>query len=207
MIGVIGAGGHAKVITDILQASFTNTKLVFFSRNPHCSHPFFQQFNHVDDHKATIRRLSEHIVQWHVAIGDLDIRKEKVHMLEQLQYELLTAIHPATTLAPSCQIGDGSAVMAGCIVNSDTVIGQGCIINTGSIIDHDCRIDPFVNIGPGCRLAGGVTIGEGTELGTGAIVIPNVTIGKNCIIGAGSVVIRHIPDGSRAVGVPAQRID
>lgn len=206
MIGIIGAGGHAKVITEALCSSDPNRLVVFFSSDPVKSDAFFKRYPHYEDRIDQLSSFRSKIHAWHAAIGNIRVRKAKIDLLDQLQYKLIRAVHSSAVLSPTCKVENGTSIMAGCIINSDSRIGKGCIVNTSTSIDHDCNIGNFVNIGPGCRLAGGVTIGDETELGTGVTVIPNVTIGKNCIVGAGSVVIRDIPDGSRVAGVPAKPI-
>jgi acetyltransferase EpsM len=47
-------------------------------------------------------------------------------------------------------------------------------------------------------------VGEGTQIGAGAVVIPNVTIGSWCMIGAGTVIIKDIPNGATVVGNPGR---
>lgn len=53
---------------------------------------------------------------------------------------------------------------------------------------------------------GKIHVGAHTFIGARCIIMPGVTIGERCVIGAGSIVTKDIPDGSVAVGVPAQII-
>lgn len=198
MIGIIGNGGHAKVVTDI-----------FLRNNPYETFLYFSKEmgeQTLIDSEQNLQKYLKTIDKWHVAIGDAHIRHNKLEWLFQHHANVISAIHDRSVISDTAKIGAGSSVMAGSIINPYAYVGKGCIINTGCTIDHDCRISDYVNIGPGCHLAGGVNIGEFSILGTGAIVIPNVTIGKHCTIGAGAVVIENIPDGCTAVGVPAKII-
>lgn len=51
-----------------------------------------------------------------------------------------------------------------------------------------------------------IKIGCNVFIGKKTIIMPNTTIGDNCIIGAGSVVRGNIPEGSVAMGNPAEII-
>jgi acetyltransferase EpsM len=206
MIGIIGAGGHAKVITDIFKSQKPNERIVVFTMSPEAVDPYFLEYD-IEQDLETVRMSHRSILTgWHVAIGNPHIRRSKVEWLLRAGCPVISAVHETSVLAVSSMLGIGSSVMAGSIVNPDAVIGRGCIINTAAGIDHDCQIGDYVNIGPGCRLAGNVSVGRLSELGTGTVVIPGIRIGKGCVIGAGTVVTRDVPDYSKAVGVPARII-
>ena len=166
----------------------------------------FGKYDLYQDSLNSILKWSIKVDSWHVAIGNPNIRKEKIDLIRSYDLPIISVIHSKSIISKSSKIGLGSSVMAGVVINPEVTIGENCIINTSSSIDHDCKIDNHVNIGPGSHLAGNVTIGELSDLGTGTIVIPNKNIGKRCIIGAGSVVISDIPDDCIAVGVPAKII-
>ncbi|KRE46293.1 acetyltransferase [Paenibacillus sp. Soil522] len=206
MIGIIGAGGHAKVITDIFRSQKPNERIVFFTMLPEAVDPYFLACEIEKDSEHVQMSYRSVLTGWHVAIGNPHIRRSKVEWLLRTGCPVITAVHVSSVLAVSSKLGVGSSVMAGSIVNPDAVVGRGCIINTAAGLDHDCQIGDYVNIGPGCRLAGNVSVGKLSELGAGAVVIPGIRIGKGCVIGAGTVVTRNLPDYSKAVGVPARVI-
>ncbi|WP_181348843.1 acetyltransferase [Thalassobacillus sp. CUG 92003] len=203
MIGIIGAGGHAKVITDIFQLTCPHHRLVYFTSSPAQLEGTPTTFS---DSLDSLQSEASTITGWHIAIGSPSIRKHKADQLTAQHLSLITAIHPKSVIAKSSVIGAGSSIMAGAVVNPSSTIGENCIINTSSSIDHDCSIASYVNIGPGSHVAGNVQIESLSDLGAGTIVIPNIRIGKGCVIGAGSVVITDIPDDCTAVGVPAKVI-
>ena len=185
-----GASGHAKVIIDILHASGIKLKGMF------------------DDDK-TINQLITFPVshEWKgespivVSIGNNEIRKQ---IVQKLNCDFGTVIHPSSIISPEAKIGGGSVVMQGAIVQSGARVGKHCILNTGASVDHECVIDDFVHISPKATLCGNVRIGEGAWIGAAAVVIPGVKIGKWAVIGAGSVVVDDIPDGVVAFGNPCR---
>lgn len=205
MIGIIGTGGHAKVVADIFRRAGMK-RITFFSNCPGAAEKIFWQEPVLPDSPESIGNSLRRIGGWHVAIGDPNRRKEKTELVLSLGGRLLSAIHDRCVIAEGVIIGNGSAVMAGAVINSGTVTGQSCIVNTAASVDHDCTIADYVSIGPGCRITGGVAIGELAALGAGAVVIPGKKIGGSCIIGAGAVIITDVPEGCVAVGVPARTI-
>ena len=191
-IAIYGAGGHVKVILDILKANRV-TVSTLIDDNP----------NIYRLREIPVIHSAEGISTLIIGIGNNRIRKR---IAENVHCKFGTAIHPTAIISPYAEIGTGTVVMQGSIVQTESRIGHHCIINTGASIDHECRLDDFVHISPRCTLCGNVRIGEGAWIGAGTTVIPGVTIGKWSIIGAGSVVVNDIPDNVVAYGNPCRII-
>lgn len=202
MIGIIGASGHAKIIVDILQRKEPSQSFIYFSSQQPAEQ--LKDSVHYQDTLENLHYYRNKVDAWHVAIGNPHIRKAKMEFMFLHEFRLIRALHDQSIRAEQTFIGEATSIMAGVVVNPYASIGKGCVINTMASVDHDCVVDNYVNLGPGCRLAGGVQVGELSDVGTGAIVIPNKRIGRNCMIGAGAVIISDIPDNSVAVGVPAK---
>lgn len=192
-INLYGAGGHAKVILDIVEAQGNEVGVVY-DDNP--------QSDIINGKKIVKPHglLSTPII---ISIGSNIIRK-KIAQNNDLDYA--TAIHPSAIISPYSKIGAGTVIMQGSIVQSDVVIGNHCIINSGSSIDHECVIGDYVHISPHATLCGNVKIGEGSWIGAGTTIIPGIKIGEWCVIGAGSTVIFDVPDNTVVVGSPAKEI-
>lgn len=192
-LAIIGNGGHAKVIKDMI---FTN-KCNFrgFYDDQHSTSEFYL---------GSISKISECKDSIICAIGSNEIRKRIATEYPKLYWD--TIIHPSAILSTSFFIGMGSMICAGAIIQPDTSIGRHCIINTKVSIDHDCLIGDFVHIAPGSTLCGNVKVGELTFIGAGTTVKNGITIGKNVTIGCGSNVVKDIPDNCVAYGNPCKVI-
>jgi sugar O-acyltransferase (sialic acid O-acetyltransferase NeuD family) len=202
---VYGAGGHGKVIIDILRLGGFSVLAV------------------VDDDPAkdgtellgipvslpthTLPALFERGVRnMVIAVGNNAIRASLAARLIDMGFSLCSAIHPSAVIDATVTIGPGTVVMAGVVINSEARIGSNAVLNTQCSVDHDCVIGDHTHISPGVNLGGNVTVGQSAHIGIGASVLPNLTIGKNAIIGGGAAVIRDIADHVTAVGVPAVEI-
>ena len=78
------------------------------------------------------------------------------------------------------------------------------ILNGGVTMGSNCTLRPGVVIG---NLHGGDDIsvlGDSVEVGVGAKILGRIRIGNNAKIGANAVVVHDVPDGAKAVGVPAR---
>ena len=188
-----GAGGHCKVVMDILECMGEKIDFVVDDNPPDSS------FRLVPCKLPD--GCFDRVI---ITIGDCNIRKDISRKIKVNRY--LTALHPSAIISPHCFVGDGTVIMPGVIINSDVIIGKHCIINTKSSVDHECRVADFVHIAPGATLSGNVDIGECSWIGVGTCVKQGIKIGSNCIIGAGSVVVRNIPDNVIAYGNPCKVI-
>lgn len=186
---IIGAGGHGKVIADIVRAS--GDEMVGFLDDDLDRKPL-----------GPISDYSKYDLEFVIGIGNADVREE----LSSLPCKWYTAVHPSAVISPETVIGEGTVIMPNAVVNAGSIIGQHCIVNTGAIVEHDNRIDDFAHISVGVRMGGTVHIGKKTWVGIGATVINNINICDNCIIGAGAVVIRDILKKGTYIGIPARMI-
>ncbi len=196
---IIGAGGHAKVIADIILCSGDNL-IGFLDDDKKKQDKTIYKGHKVIGRIADFRKYEDGY--FIIAIGDNNVRAK---IADWLDAKIYTAIHPKATIADTVEIGEGTAVMAGAVINADTKIGRHCIINTSCSIDHDNMIDDFVHISPGAHLAGKVYIGNYSWICAGATIINNINIRNDVIIGAGATVIENINHPGTYIGTPARR--
>lgn len=204
---IIGAGGHAQVVADILLRMRDSGESVepqgFLDDNPELQH-------HELLGLPVLGTISDLALVPHesilVAIGANGARRTLYERFRQQGERFAIARHPSAIIAPSAQIGPGTTLCAGAIVNPGALVGANVILNTASSIDHHNRIGDHAHIAPGSHLGGDVEVGEGAFIGIGATVMPQRRIGAWAIAGAGAVVHADLPDHAVAVGVPARII-
>jgi sugar O-acyltransferase (sialic acid O-acetyltransferase NeuD family) len=202
-IGILGAGGHAKVVADAIQAAGRHYVAGFFDDDPlrHGKVCFgFPVLGAIDAWR------SHSIDSLVVGIGDNRKRKLQYNRLIAAGANLTTVVHPATTIGRGVELGSGTVVFAGVVVNCDTIVGPNNILNTSCSVDHDCVTGGHSHIAPGANLAGQVRLGEGVFIGLGAKLIPGIVVEDWAIVGAGAVVIRDVAKDSKVAGVPARII-
>ncbi|MDY8044713.1 acetyltransferase [Paenibacillus polymyxa] len=201
---VFGAGGHAKVIVDILRSCGEEIIGVL---DDHCKEEAWNGLPILGDRNQIAQLLSLYPeALFVVAIGDNTTRRKIVSQLKAASVQFGNAVHPSAVVAPSAFIGEGTVVMPNAVINADAYVGEHVIVNTAATIDHDCRIEDFVHISPGAHMAGGVQIGCCAHIGIGASLIPGVRVGCDTIVGAASCVIRDLPEKVTVVGCPARVI-
>lgn len=198
---IIGAGGHGKVVADIIKLNGDNV-VGFLDDKPANLLPHFNVLGKVSD----VEKYQDCYV--FIAIGNNAIRAS---IDRQYDLNLYTAIHPSAVVAADTKIADGCVIMANAVLNSGSMLGRCGILNTAATVDHDCNIGAYAHISPGVHVAGTVNVCHGTWLGIGSIISNNVNIKggnleNNIMVGAGSVVIKDIEKPGTYFGAPAKLI-
>jgi sugar O-acyltransferase (sialic acid O-acetyltransferase NeuD family) len=205
---IIGAGGHSKVIVDIIQNEQKYKIAGFIDNNLPIGHKVLDY--KVLGKEEEINNLinEQEIFGGVIAIGDNFIRSNVEKKIKQLcnEFKFINCIHPKSNIAFNVVMGEGNVVMAGATINTSSEISNHCIFNTNCSIDHDNRIANFASIAPNGVTGGNVEVGEFSAIGIGATVKQNVSIGYNCIIGASSLVNKDTKSNSVYYGIPAKFI-
>lgn len=205
---ILGAGGHGRVVLDILNLAGRYRAVGFLDNNPAIRGRRVDGlvvYGGIDDLPRFAAELDCAGVI--VAIGDNGVRRGLARDAEQAGIRLINAIHPSAAIAGTARLGENVVVAAGAIIGANCQIGDSVILNTGAVVDHQTMIGEGAHVCPGARIAGRVIIESGAFVGIGATVIPKIRIGNEAIIGAGAVVIEDVPPLATAVGAPARTID
>ncbi|MBI5302886.1 MAG: acetyltransferase [Chloroflexi bacterium] len=205
---IIGAGGHAQVVADIL--------LSMRERNP-----AIEPIGYMDDDAnlqaqvllglPVLGIVSDLSIIEHdavvIAVGNNHLRQQLYTRLRDQGERFFAAIHPSALLARQATVGEGCVICAGAIVGTGSTIGEGVILNTACSVDHHNLISAFAHVAPGAHLGGQAQIGQGTLVGIGATVMPRQSVGSWSIVGAGAVVTRPVPSNVTVVGIPARILE
>ncbi len=204
---ILGAGGHGRVVLDILSLAPRRRVVGFLDNNPAIAGRRIDGipvYGPIDDLQRVAGELDISGVV--VAIGDNGTRRELTRRVRASGVALVNAIHPAATLASTVLLGKNVVIAAGAVICDRCQVGDSVILNTGCIVDYQTMVGEGSHVCPGVRIAGRVKVESGAFVGVGATVVPNVTLGCECIVGAGAVVISDVPALATVVGVPAQPI-
>jgi UDP-perosamine 4-acetyltransferase len=203
----IGAGGHAKVVLEILRHDAHYRLAGLLDRN---SELWGKQISGIpvlggDDLLENIfTKGIRHAFLGIGTTGNTAVRQQLYEKATQIGFLFIQTIHLNAIVSPTVKIGCGVTIMAGAIINADAHIGNNVIINTGAVVEHDCVIGDHSHVATGALLAGGVSMGFGSHVGVGASVRQNIRIGSNSIVGAGATVVKNVPDRTIVAGVPAR---
>jgi len=200
-ISIIGAGGHSKVIIDIIHELDNYNIIGIYDDNKIGYFSGIKIIGKISEIENKENKENDYFI---IGIGNDKIRKKISEEYNQLKWAIL--IHPKTIIAKTSTIKEGTVVCAGAIIQTEVEVGKHCIINTNCSIDHESIISDYCSICPSSTICGQVKVGESSFIGANSTIIQTIEVGKECIIGAGSVVIRNISNNSKVVGNPAKVI-
>jgi len=195
---IIGSGGHAAVIFDIVQTYQDVEVIGCADSNPekldsevvHGCHVVVQQ-------KDVLRQCPPETTALLIAIGDDRTRARVAVDFANMGYAFASAVHPSANIGINSHVGAGVTVMPSAVIGPRCVIGDQAIINTASLVDHDCRIGRTSHVAPGARLGGGAWVGEQTLVGIGSSVNKQIKIGDRAVIAVGCVIISDVEDDQK----------
>jgi len=203
---LIGAGGHCKVILDLLaQVKSYEAAGIIDLKERLGSEVFGTSIIGTD--ADLLRFFKSGIKYCFISVGSIGNSRLRIKLYNSAKrsgFLFPNLISPDAKVSSHVILGEGNYIAPGVIINAGTQIGSNSILNTGVIIEHDCKIGDFVHLSPGSILSGGVNIGNGSHIGTGSVIIQNVQIGEKTIIGSGSVVTKNIRRGVVAYGNPCK---
>lgn len=203
---VIGAGGHGRVVLDILLSSGQHRVVGILDADPGLIGTQLYGIEVLGPVNLLSKLRQQRVRGAVVAIGDNRVRRKYRAEIDAAGLDAINAIHPSSVISPRAILGRNVVVCAGAVVCTDATIGDSVIINTGACVDHECLVGEGAHIAPGAVLAGRVQIGPDAFIGLGSKIIQCRTVGAAAVVGAGAVVIRDVPEGARMVGVPARQL-
>ena len=199
---VIGGGGHASVLVEILKEN--NTPILGLVCPEKISDkPVFSGIKHIkfDDHILDYPAREIDLVN---AIGVLpgELNRKKIFQKYlDIGYKFATVISKQAIVSNFCRFAEGVQIMPGAVVNSGVIVGENSIINTSATIEHDCIVGQHCHVAPGAVLCGSVKLGADTFVGANATLIQSIEIGERATIGAGSLVRRDVASDSKLYGI------
>lgn len=199
---LLGAGGHARVLTALARAVGYQVLGVCDPALAANAVSSWEELDVLGDDGA-LDRLEPDRVALMLGIGQLatgTLRERLFALWRARGYEFPALVHPAAWVAPGVMLGDGVQVMAGAVIQPGCEIGENSIVNTRAGVDHDCRIGRNVHVAPGATLCGSVTVEDDTFIGAGATVIQGVRVGKNAMVGAGVTLVRDLIQNATIIG-------
>lgn len=191
---MIGSGGHASVLLDVLQEQ--RVDILGYVDPRAAMSGGFALLQHWTADEDVLQHAPEDI-ELVLGIGSLPgngLRKKMYDKFKALGYRFRTVVADSAVVSPSAVLDEGVQLMPGCVVNAHAHIGCNSIINTRASIDHDCKVGAHNHVAPGAVLCGTVRTGAQVHVGTSACVIQAVSIGNDVVVGAGATVTSDVPE-------------
>jgi UDP-perosamine 4-acetyltransferase len=201
---VLGGGGHAKVVVDILEEMGLYEIMGLVTKDAIGTLPGYKVLG---DDGVLPDLLAQGVTRAAMGIGGFttnSLRRQVYERAKSLGFEMVTVVHPSAVIAGGVSIGEGSVIFPGVVLNTQVRVGENVVVATGSTVDHETVVEANALISAGVTVGANVIIQEGALLAIGSTVVSGVSIGCRAVVGAGAVVLDDVPDGVTVGGVPAR---
>lgn len=181
MVLLIGAGGHARLVAEILAAS-GDPVTAYVDPRP-CD---WLAAEHFTSDAAAMRKRPGMAV---MGLGAKDVRalQRRMDIMKAYQeagWTVRNVIHPSAVCSPSATIESGVLVMAAAVIQPGATLGAGAIVETSAIVEHDAVIGAGAHVAAGATVLGGAHVGGTAAVGAGAVVLPGAAVPENALVPA-----------------------
>ncbi|NRF32508.1 acetyltransferase [Vibrio coralliilyticus] len=192
-IVMIGGGGHASVLADILLTQGRDI-LAVISPEDVSQRSVFKGIT-ILEKDEDILKFDKNKVLLVNGIGMMpksDFKKKINEYFLSIGYQFETIIADSAFVSPFSKIETGAQVLPMAIVQTGATVGSHSIINTGALVEHDCKVGSYNHIAPKATLCGQVKSGCSVFVGAGAVITQGQVIGAEAIVGAGAVLTESL---------------
>ena len=203
----LGAGGHGRVIADILLRSSIYNLTTWLDQDTKLHGTEVYGVKVIGDDTMLSEIQASGINHAFIGVGstgDTNIRRQIAAHITAIGMTLPMICDPSSTLSQSAEIESGVCIFPHAIINPNCKIGACAIVNTRATLEHDCTVGKFAHLAPSSTVGGNCKIGDGAHIGIGATIKENISIGSNAIVGAGAVVVSDVAPGTTVTGIPAK---
>lgn len=203
---IIGCGGHARSVADVLEES-GKYKIAGYVIGGDEEISAYLESDKIpiighDSDAPTFFQKGVRLAAMGIGYLGGGHARERIYARYKAQgFGFPPVVSPTAVLSSQAFVGEGSFVGKQAIMNRFSQCGALCIINSGAVLEHDVRVEACTHVSVRATICGGSHIGASCFIGAGATVIQGVRIGTGAIIGAGSVVLADVPENTVKVGV------
>ncbi|CAK0746630.1 putative UDP-N-acetylbacillosamine N-acetyltransferase [Gammaproteobacteria bacterium] len=203
---LLGGGGHAAVLWDILRQTGVNLLGVVAPGPPASLALAGLAWLGDDDAVAHYPPSQVSLVNGVGSVAETTARHAVFERFTADGYEFVSVIHPSAGVSTlEHTAGAGLQVTAGAVIGPHTRLGDNVLINTRAVVEHDCVVGDHCHVASGAVLCGACHLAHAIHVGAGAIVKQGVRVGEHATIAAGAVVVNPVEPYALVAGVPAVR--
>jgi sugar O-acyltransferase (sialic acid O-acetyltransferase NeuD family) len=193
---IVGAGGHAACLIDVLGDSAYCIVGCIEARFPVGTH-VLNHVNVIGSDELLASLLQQGVKVAFIGIGDPLTNRRRANIYNELTrmgFILPALIAPRAEIGSESEIGPGSVVLRGASIGPRCKVGANVLVNQGSILCHDSIVSDHCHLAPGAIIAGRCHIGTGTTIGMGATVYMGVSVGDWTLVHNNVAITRNISD-------------
>ena len=203
---ILGRGGHAKVIIDMIEEENLYNIVGITDIDPEDDKEFFGYpiLGNDDVLPAYFNRGVKNIAVGIGGFKDNILRKKLFMMAKDIGFNVPPIIHSSAIVSRRSKIGEGTIVKRGVIIDTDVSIGVNNILELGAIVGHESRIGDHVLLSANVMISAYNVIGNEAFFAVASTIVSGAKVCEGALIGAGAVVVNDIKEKGLYLGVPAK---
>lgn len=123
--------------------------------------------------------------------------------IESFGIELASLVDPSVDLRGTT-LGRAVTIYAGSVVSALSTVGDHAVVFTQAVLGHGATLGNGAVLAPGAVVNARVRVGDLAYIGSNASVLPDLEVGREATVSACSAVVFDVPEGSTALGIPAE---
>ena len=137
----LGAGGHAKVVIEVLRLLGNYEIVGLLDPKSELWNTQVLGVPVLGDDDLLGQLYADGVRHSFIGLGSTDDTGPRIRLYQSAcaaGFEIIAAVHPQSIVSPSAELGHGATVMATAVINAAATLGDNVIVNTGAIVEHDC---------------------------------------------------------------------
>ena len=192
---ILGGGGGATLVLDILNRTMNQAAVGILDNNPKMAGkklmgiPILGEFGLAD----TLWRDGAFDAVISTIVRDVFDRAAIYDRFMKIGIPFTNVIDPEARIGRDVTIGKGNLIIYGSYLATCVKIGNNNFMAAGTLIEHHSEVGNHCTLGPRTSLAGGVSVGDHVKFGMQVAIEPQLKIGSESVIASGVVVTSHVP--------------
>ncbi len=201
---MLGAGGHALVLLDLMQQMEIELIAVVSPSVPQIDELKQYQWINGDENVTDFKNTEFYLINGIGSTGKIDARASVFNYHSEHEYNFISLSHPTASISKlNVKLGKGFLALANSLIGPSVSIGYNVLINSGVIIEHETTIGDHSHVASGSVICGNCVLGKRVHIGAGSTINQNINIGDGAVIASGSVVIHDVEPYTLVAGIPA----
>lgn len=203
---ILGRGGHAKVIIDMIEEGDSYNIVGVTDVNLEGEKEFFG-YPILGNDDVLPDFFKQGVKNVAVGIGgftDNRLRKKLFDLAKSIGFSLPPIIHSSAIISKRSKIGEGTIIKRGVIVDTDVTIGTNNILELGAIVGHESKVGNHVLLSANVMISAYNIIEDDVFFAVASTIVSGARVCEGTLIGAGAVVVNDITQKGLYLGVPAK---
>jgi len=203
---VLGRGGHAKVVIDMIEED-SRFNIIGVTDSNIENDNFFEGYPLLGNDDVLQDYYNKGIKNIVLGIGgfiDNNLRRKLYEKVVAIGFNLPPIIHSSAVISKTAIIGQGTVIKRGAIIDTKVQIGVNNVVEIGAIVGHESIVGDHVLLSANVMISAYNNVGDDAFFAVASTIVSGINVCQGALIGAGAVVVKDINKKGTYIGIPAK---